>query len=257
VGWRGDIHCDTVAYFPMWAAVLVFGLIAATDPVRLGIMALLVSRSRPMLNLLVFWIGGMAAAVSAALVALFLFREHLLPFAEFMKSVYKSPALAPIQIAVGLVLLPAAALILLRARHSLPAGESGGEPTRFAKPTKRQTIASLLSWRHHLEKRGSVGLAFVAGACSATPPLEYVGALTAILASGAAAGTQVTATVLFALVTFVILEIPLASHLAWPAKTRAIMLSLHNWINARRRPIFALIVGAAGLLMVSGGLSAI
>jgi hypothetical protein len=240
----------------MWAAVLVFGLIAATDPVRIGITALLVSRSRPMLNLLAFWIGSMAAAISAALVALFVLREHLLPFAEFVKSAMKNPALPPIQIALGVLFLPAAAMIVLRARQPAHSAATGGEPTTLATRPKKQTIFSLLSWRTHLEKHGSVGLALVAGVCSATPPVEYLGAITAILASGAAAGAQVTAALLFALVAFVIAEIPLVSHLAWPAKTQAIVLSLHNWINAHRGPIFAAILGTVGFLMLSGGLAA-
>jgi Sap, sulfolipid-1-addressing protein len=257
----------------MWAAVLMFGLVTATDPFRLGITALFVSRPRPMLQLLAFWIGSMTGAIGVALVLLFGFREHLYPFAKLVKSAVTSPALLPYQVAVGLLLLPAAVIVLRRSRRpvvaavpvsapmpvltpgSLPEPVLGDDPSALAVVPKKYTILSLLSWRNHLEKNSSVGLALVAGACTATPPLEFLGAMVAIMASGAAAGTQVAAAALYAVVAFMILEIPLASHLVWPSRTEAIVLGLHNWINARRGPILAVIFGTLGALMVVGGVA--
>ena len=50
----------------MCSAVFVLSLLVAMDPVRIGITALLLSRPRPMLNLFVFWLGGMAAGIDAS-----------------------------------------------------------------------------------------------------------------------------------------------------------------------------------------------
>ena len=50
-------------------------LLAAIDPVRIGITALLISRPRPMLNLVALWVGGMAAGIVAALGALLFLRD--------------------------------------------------------------------------------------------------------------------------------------------------------------------------------------
>ncbi len=46
--------------------VLVLALAMATDPMRLGVTLLLISRPRPVLNLLVYWLGVMFVGVTWA-----------------------------------------------------------------------------------------------------------------------------------------------------------------------------------------------
>lgn len=77
------------------------------------------------------------------------------------------------------------------------------------------------------------------------------------MASGAAAGTQISAALMFTLVAFAIVEVPLVSQLTSPAKTQAAMLRLQDWLRARRGPMFAIILGAGGVLMFTSGLSSI
>jgi hypothetical protein len=59
----------------MWSAVFLLSVVVAMDPVRIGITALLLSRPRPVLNLLVFWLGGMAAGITVAVVVLLFLRD--------------------------------------------------------------------------------------------------------------------------------------------------------------------------------------
>jgi hypothetical protein len=118
------------------------------------------------------------------------------------------------------------------------------------------TGSSPLSIRRRLE-RGSLPVAFAAGIWSATPPVEYVGAMVAILASGAAAGAQVSAALMFTVVAFAVVEIPLVGYLATPAKTQAVLLRLHGWIRVRRQPILSVVVGACGVLLVVAGMGRI
>jgi hypothetical protein len=42
----------------MWGSVLVLALLAALNPVRLGLALLVISRPRPVQNLLAYWVGG-------------------------------------------------------------------------------------------------------------------------------------------------------------------------------------------------------
>ncbi len=99
-------------------------------------------------------------------------------------------------------------------------------------------------------------LAFAAGTVSATPPIEYLVVIVAILGSGAAIGIQFgAALVLFIVVALAAIEIPLLSCLATPARSQALMLQLHDWVRARPRPIFAVIFAVGGLLLVAAGLA--
>ena len=237
----------------MCSAVLVLSLVAAMDPVRIGIAALLISRPRPMLNLLAFWLGGMAAGIAAPLVVLFFLRDFTLSVMRVMVSAASSPIVAHIQVAIGLA-VPIAALIAARvwARPRAPR-PAGGEASVLVRKPKTPTGSSPLSIRVQLEG-GSLAMAFVAGLALATPPVEYLAAIIAILASGAAAAAQVGAALTFTLVAFTVVEVPLISYLATPAKTLAVVQRLNDWISARSSAIPAVVVGALGVLLVVTGM---
>ena len=94
-------------------------------------------------------------------------------------------------------------------------------------------------------------VAFVAGLALATPPVEYLAAMVAILASGATAAEQLGAAVMFTVVAFTVVEVPLITYLATPAKTLAVVQRLNLWISERRQAIPALVVGAIGVSLVA------
>jgi Sap, sulfolipid-1-addressing protein len=235
----------------MCSAVLVLSALVALDPVRIGITALLISRPRPMLNLFAFWLGGMAAGITVALVVLLFLRELSLSVMRVVVSAVSSPIVAQIQVAVGVL----AALIAARfwARQRAPVPVTGGEPSVLVLEPNTPTGSSRLSIRGQLEG-GSLMVAFVAGLGLATPPVEYLAAIIAILASGATAAAQVGAALMFTLVAFTVVEVPLISYLATPAKTLAVVQRLNDWISARRHAIPAVIVGAIGVLLVVTGM---
>ncbi|HEX4392272.1 MAG TPA: GAP family protein [Mycobacterium sp.] len=244
----------------MWSAVLLFGIIAAQDPVRIGIMALLISRPRPMSNLLAYWCGLMATGFGAALTALLLLHDFLVPVVRLTHSIAAHPALPLIQVTLGVLAVSAAGMLAMprSVRQAAYALMPPGDPvTRTVEPTKTPTAFSRLalprlSWTAVLEGK-SLGMPFVAGMCTSTQLLEFWGAMLVILASGAAAGTQVAAALVFTLVAYTITEIPLVAYLVSPAKTQAVVMGMHGWLFARRRPIFAMLLGAVGAMMLVKG----
>ena len=238
----------------MYSAVLLLAFVAAIDPVRIGIAALLISRSRPMRNLLVFWLGGITTGIAVALVVLLVLHDFALSVMRVVASVVSRPIVAHAQIAIGVLALQIAALIAAQywARQRTPALVTGSGPLGLVQEPNAPTGSSRLSMRGRLE-RGSLVVAFAAGIAMATPPVEYLGAIVAILASGAGAGAQVSAALMFTLVSFAVAEIPLIGCLATPVKTQAVLLRLHDWIRARRQLILAVVVGVCGVLMAVAG----
>ena len=87
-----------------------------------------------------------------------------------------------------------------------------------------------------------------------TTDFRYLAALTAILASGAAVGTQVSAAAMYTVVGLAFAEIPIVSHLAAPAQTRAVMARVHDWVRARRRMVVGGIVAVLGVFLVTSGM---
>ena len=56
----------------MWGSVLGLGILAALNPVRLGLALLMISRPRPGPNLLAYWVGGLTVCVPELLAPLIL-----------------------------------------------------------------------------------------------------------------------------------------------------------------------------------------
>jgi hypothetical protein len=239
----------------MWSAVLVLSLIAAIDPIRIGIVVLLISRPRPMVSLLAFWLGGMAAGIAAALVLVVYLRDLTLSVMRGLLSAIGCPAAAHVRVAIGVLVLLIAGLIAarFRVRPHAPVRRTGEEGSVLVLEPDTRNGSSRLSIRRQLEE-GSLAVAFIAGIGWATPPVEYLAAIIAILASGTAAAAQVSAAVMFTVVAFTVAEIPLMSYLAMPEKTVAVVLRLHDWIKARRQAILAVFVCTFGVLLVASGM---
>ena len=235
----------------MWSAILVLSLVVAMDPVRIGITALLISRPRPMLNLLAFWLGGMAAGITVAVVVLLYLRELSLSVMREVVSAFSSPIVAHIQVAAGVLAVLIAARFWAHQRALVPV--SSGEASVAVLQRNAAIGSGRLSIRGRLEGESLV-VPFVAGIGLATPPVEYLAAIIVILASTATAAAQVGAALTFTVVAFTVVEIPLIGYLATPAKTLAVVQRLNDWISARRHAIPALAVGAFGVLLVVTGM---
>ena len=235
----------------MCSAVCLLSLLVAMDPVRIGITALLLSRQRPMVNLLVFWLGGMAAGIVTALVVLLFLRDYADSVIQQVISVFSSPTAAYIHVAVGALAMLIAARMWARQRAPVPV-PAGGSSVLVMERDEPST-SSRLSIRGLLDG-GSLAMPFVAGLALATPPVEYLAALIAILASGTTVGEQFAAALMFTLIAFTVVETPLVTYLVAPVKTLAAVQRLNDWIGARRQAIPAVVLGVFGVLLVLTGI---
>jgi hypothetical protein len=243
----------------MWGTVLLLGLFTAPDPVRIGIAVLLVSRRRPMINLLAFWLGGMAAGIGFGVVALTLLRDSLPALVHDASSTLTSFTGGHVKIVIGvLALLLAAVNAVGVARKRAQVSVGGGGPSALVPQPSPSSMFSRLAGRgRHLLEGGHPWVSFVAGLNQATPWVEYLMALSVIVASGAAIGTQLCAVAEFTVVIFAFIEIPLLCYVVKPAQTEMIVLSMHNWLLAHRRRIFGICAGVCGVAMVASGMGVI
>lgn len=243
----------------MWGIVLWMALVTAPDPIRMGIAILLISRPRPLLNLLAFWLGGMAAGMVAGFGALLLLHDSLPGRVHGVTSTLTGLSGGHTQIAIGVLFLVAAAvgavrLARQRARALIPGGGSSASMPQQRPPTALSELWNRV--RNTLES-GNPWVAFVVGLGQATPPVQYLAALTAIIASGAAIGAQLSAAVAFTVVVLMFVEVPLISYLVAPARTEAITLQANNWMRAHSRQIFVVGAGVMGGVMVAKGMGVV
>lgn len=237
--------------------VLVLALMMATDPVRLGVTLLLISRPRPILNLLAYWLGAMFVGVTAAVVVLTMMRDFAPTLLQTVSFLAATPLVRHAQIAFGVLALVLAALTTagLPARQRLRVPVSvGGDPSALLRqPSTPTGISQLLGRARGVLGGGSLWVALAAGIGTGPAPLEYLVALTAILASGGAIGTQISAAVVFNVVMLAVCEMTLVSYLAAPTRTLAIIDHLNRWVRTHRRRILSLMVGVAGVCLVVTG----
>jgi hypothetical protein len=207
----------------MWITVLVMAIAVSMEPFRIGMTVLMLNRPRPTLQLLAFLSGGFAMGATVGLVVIFAFRPGLLGSAHF--------TLPKVQIVIGVLTVLMAAVV---ATGVMPAPRL---------PAQARGLAY----------GPSLSVAGVAGLGIALPSVDYLAVLAVIVASGAAPSTQVGALLVFNVVAFALVELPLVAYVLAPDRTRALMTALNDWIRSRRRRgVAAALAGVGCVLLVAG-----
>jgi hypothetical protein len=264
----------------VWSPALVLALALALDPLRLGLILLMITSPRPSQSLLAYWVGAMTVSVPYMLVPLLVL--HVIPtfrsFAQHISAAtFTSPTVRHTQLGIGVLALLIAALMAIRFRARqrtyLPTpGSTGstlvadsntstavswlGRPqdatTADGHAIRRLRTRALNAW-----EKGSPWPAFMFGAASGPPPVTALLVLTTIMASGAAIGTQVSLAIVWVVGMFAVVEIILVSQLVTPAKTQAVLQLLHDWILAHRRQALIAMFAVIGVMMMAYGMGAI
>jgi hypothetical protein len=256
----------------MWGSVLGLALMAALNPMRLGLALLMISRPRPGPNLLAYWAGGLTVCVPELLIPLVVL--HFTPM--FKVDPHERPSatthstLGHIQIGIGVIGLSIAAVIAVRfmARQRTPQLAATGDTrlgsslpiARFlggpqdASTENESTMRRLLRRARDAWENGALWVAWVVGLASV--PVDGVLFMVAIIvASGAAITAQVSAAVAFIIVMYSAVEIILVGYLATPLRTEALVRRLHDWVLTYRRQILIVMFTVVGVSQLAQGLS--
>jgi hypothetical protein len=242
----------------MWGVVLLMAVGAGLTPARIGAVAFMLTRTKPMGLLVGYYVGGFGLSLITGVVLVFVLKDI-----EIGKGSSVPPA---IEIAVGVLSLLVSVLVgtgvspthrqRVLARHPdahAPAqvipSSSGGSPeaealSGFERLPNR--VRAVLS-------KDSPWIAWVAGISVGTPNAYYLAAIAAILKSGLGAATQVTALVVFNIVAFAHVEIPIVAFLIAPEATRSRIQQLYTWISVHQRLLLTVLTGVVGVYLVIEG----
>ena len=208
----------------MWITLLVMAAAVSLEPFRIGMCVLLLNRPRPRLQLAAFLAGGFLMGLSVGALVLFVLTPRLPQAAQF--------TLPKVQVIIGVLALAAAATVAVtRGRPRTPPG-----------------------WLTRLHGGQSLWVAGAAGLGIALPSVDYLAALAVIAAAGVSPATQFSALLLFNVVAFALVEIPLLAYLVAPERTRVAMTRLAQWLRARRRREVAGLVATVGVVLIAVGL---
>ncbi|MFY9918695.1 MAG: GAP family protein [Mycobacterium sp.] len=221
----------------MWITLLAMAIAVSLEPFRIGMTILMMNRPRPLLQLLTFLAGGFAMGITVGVIVLFVLRPAL-GSAHF--------TLPRVQIVVGALLLINAAVVAT--------GVVGNRGDDAAALGSRRFEPLATRTRQLLNGR-SLWTAGVAGLGIALPSVDYLAVLALIVASGAAASVQLGGLLLFNVVAFGFVEIPLVSYLVAPERTRATLSALQDWLRTRRHRAVTILLAAVGCVLLGAGLA--
>ncbi|WP_203802467.1 GAP family protein [Mycobacterium heckeshornense] len=264
----------------MWGSVLALALLTGLNPVRLGLTLLVISRPRPLQNLLVYWVGCLVGCIPAVVLPLVMLHitPMLKPFADALPT---SSVVRHIRLGIGVLALSIAALLtvrsLIRQRQRTHLSTLGGKTSTLVLDSNRpmplsrllgraqdapmeggSAIQRLLRRARNAWENGSLWVAFLIGVgFGGTEPDAGLFLLATIAASGAAIGTQVSAAIVFVVVVLAVVEIALISYLVAPAKTQAMVQILHEWAWIHRGKILVAICTVGGVALVANGIGSI
>ncbi len=108
-------------------------------------------------------------------------------------------------------------------------------------------------WLRGLLDGQSLWVAGAAGLGIALPSIDYLAALAVIAAADVGTSTGLTAVLVFNLVAFGLIEIPLLAYLVAPERTRAAMTALNDWIRAKGRRAVAALLALVGAVLLAVG----
>ncbi|MFV8175666.1 GAP family protein [Mycolicibacterium peregrinum] len=232
----------------MWSTVLVMAVVAAVDPLRIGVVAFMLSRSRPVRLLLPFFLFAFTANVAVGAAVVFVFKNVTGDGSSNMPP--------GVEIGIGVVALMISVLSItgvlerlvtsVRERRTAPGAASADSVPGLSKlPDGMQ--AALRG-----EAPWAAGLL---GLINGFPTPYYLAAMAAALTSGAAVTEQMAAMVVFNLVGFLAAIIPIISFWVAPAATRSGVERIYEWMGIHHRLVVAVIAGAVGVYFLATGIS--
>jgi hypothetical protein len=238
----------------VWTTVVLLGLAISIEPARVGAIAFLLTKQRPVCQLLGFVCTGLTISLTVGFVVLFVFHH------SFLSSGNVNPAVIQIGIGIVAVLLGA----LLASKIKLPKGSrqpmvdvpNRGTPDGVAGPQDPPPtgLKKLVHRFGQFLKGESSLLSGSLGATLAMPSVDYFALLALIIASKAPPLEQAAAVLTFLLLGGLVAWMPLLSFLLAPARTRIWVQHFNNWIRTRTRKHVGAFLAVLGFILIGIGL---
>jgi uncharacterized membrane protein YedE/YeeE len=203
---------------------------------------LLIENRRPRAMFLCILLGGMTVALTIGLL------DVLTIHADAINS--QKTASAGVDLALGLVLVAVGALVAtgrLHGRRKTPVPAGDGQPPKPEKEKKD-------GWAQRVLAEPRLGLAVVIGALCGIPGGAYLSALHILVTSKSSTANQVVGVILFVIIEFLLIIIPLVFLELRPEATKAFLKNFQDWLAGHARQLLAYTAVILGAYMAISGL---
>ena len=225
------------------AHIVLLALAAAVFPLLIACVAIMISRPSPRRLLLGFYAGGMIVSITAGLLVLAAFKDS-----GKVAGSSSSHVSSGLSIAAGIIALGLAWLMSSRRGREIV----GRRRKRHPKPAKDDSP----SWAERHLSEASAWVAFAVGGVINLPGPFYLIALGEIAKASYSHAQEIGLILLFNLIMFLLLEVPLLGYLVRPEETARRVGALSTWLNANGLRVMGWLIGVVGLGLIGQGIGA-
>jgi hypothetical protein len=233
--------------------ILLLALAAAVYPQLLAVVVIILTRPNPQPLLWACYLAGMVVSVGSSVVILAVFRSR-----GSIAGTTSHRLGAGTYLAVGAIaLLLAVVMGTGRGRALATRASPAGRRSRSRERDKPSAKAKLRTRAEGALREGSLMVAALIGVLLAIPgPFDFL-ALGRLARGGYGALVAVVVMVGFALVKFVLIEIPIAGYAIDPDGTADRVSRFSSWMQANKLAAGAAIVAVVGIVLIGRGISAL
>jgi hypothetical protein len=231
--------------------ILLLGLAAAAYPQLLAVVVVILTRPRPRPLLWACYLGSVCVALGCGIAVLAIFGSNGSVAGTSSNRLGPSAYLLIGVIAVAVAILATTG----RGRGLLGRGSPRPRPRDQTGEKAPGAVKRVTSRAHEALSEGSLTFAAVVGGLLALPgPFD-------LLAFGHMARGGYTTIelgvliVVFTLVKFLLIEVPILSYAISPANTTARVSRFSNWMAANKLEVIAAVVGVIGLALIVRGIA--
>ncbi len=231
-------------------AILALGLAAAVYPQLLAVVVVILTRPGAKRLLWACYTGCLTTSIGCGLAVLFVFRDRGSVAGSTSHRLGPSAYLV-----IGVIALVIALLVATERGRRLV----GGVPRLPARRERDSADPGFLTQQKSRAQdallRGSSPVAVVVGVALGIPgPFDLL-ALGRVVRGAYAVVPAIALLIIFNLVKFLLLEIPIASYAVDPAGTAVRVDRLSAWLKTHRMTLIGGVVGVIGLALVGRGIS--
>jgi hypothetical protein len=245
---QGD--AAVAANIEMVGEIILLAIGASVFPSLLACVAIIVSRPEPRGLLLAFFAGGLIASLTSGIGLLVLFNNgHAV-----LGSTKHSPHPANSIVAGTVALLFAWLMASSRGQALIDRWRSRRKRRRGPEKARAKEATS---WAERGLGRASAKIAFLIGAAIDLPGPFYILAIGKIARGHYGPVEQFLLILLFNVIMFLLLEIPLVGYLVSPETTTQRVQAMSRWLNANGLRVTGGLVGLFGASLLVQGVAAL
>ena len=224
----------------------------------LAVVLVILTRPNPKPLLWAFWLSALVVSCGVSSIVLAVFRAKGTFLGTTSKSV--SPT---IYIVVGVIaLLVAVFAATTRGREligrEMEKRQSGGEPDAHGSIAVRAQVKAeaVKAKAEEAMKRGSVWVAILAGVLLGAPSPFSLAAVGFMVRDGYRLPIQLLLILLFSLITYIVVEIPVISYAVSPEATATRVEAFSTWLGTHKIQAAAAVAAVVGVVLIVKGLTA-